>query len=167
MVKEIIYLDSCIFVSKFLKEEKYKKIINFMKQAENSSDFVSSDWALTEVVKVLIKEKRKSPSKVANYIQELMRTNEIDEISFEWVKTEGKKKKYTFEKFFYEIQQRQLKFKGSLGDVIHGVIMKNNNIRNILSIDSDFEGMKKVIVFNPLKEDFKVKWVKRNIRRKK
>ena len=41
--------------------------------------------------------------------------------------------------------------------MIHGVIMKNNNIRNILSIDSDFEGMKKVIVFNPLKEDFKVK----------
>ena len=152
MVKEIIYLDSCVFVGKFLKEEKYKKILKFLKEAENSYEFVSSDWALTEVVKVLIKEKRKSPSKVANYIQELMRTNELDEISFEWVKTEGKKKNYSFEKFFYEIQQKQLKFKGSLGDVIHGIIMKNNNIKNILSIDSDFDGMKKVIVFNPLKE---------------
>ena len=152
MVKEIIYLDSCVFVGKFLKEEKYKKILKFLKEAENSYEFVSSDWALTEVVKVLIKEKRKSPSKVANYIQELMRTNELDEISFEWVKTEGKKKNYSFEKLFYETQQKQLKFKGSLGDVIHGIIMKNNNIKNILSIDSDFEGIKEVIVFNPLKE---------------
>ncbi len=152
MVKEIIYLDSCIFVSKFLKEEKYKKIINFMKQTEDSSEFVSSDWTLTEVVKVLIKEKKKSPSRVAKFVQELMRINEIDEIKFDWVKTEGKRKNYTFEKFFYEIQERQLKFKGSLGDVIHGVIMKNNDIKNILSIDSEFEGMKEVIVFNPLKE---------------
>jgi len=152
MKKSIIYLDSCIFVSKFLKEEKYSKIIKFLKEAENSSEFVSSDWALTEVVKVLIKEKRKSASSVAKFVQKLMRINEIDEIKFNWVKTEGKRKNYTFEKFFYEIQERQLKFKGSLGDVIHGIIMRNNNIKNILSIDSDFEGMKEVIVFNPLKE---------------
>ena len=157
MRKKLIYLDSCVFVGKFLNDEKYKKIKKFLEEAENSSEFVSSDWALTETVKVLIKEKKKSPLKVAGYIQELMRTNEIDEIKFEWVKTEGDRKNYTFEKFFYEIQQRQLKFKGSLGDVIHGVIMKNNSIKNILSIDSDFEGMKEVIVFNPLKKEFKEK----------
>jgi len=157
MRRKIIYLDSCIFVSKFLNETKYEKILKFMKEIESSTDFVSSDWALTETVKVLIKEKKKSPTKVANYIQELMRTNEINDIRFEWIKTEGNKKNYTYEKFFYEIQQKQLKFKGSLGDVIHGVIMKNNNVKNILSIDSDFEGMKEVLVFNPLKENFKQK----------
>jgi len=152
MKKKIIYLDSCIFVSKFLKEKKYDKIIKFLREAENSSEFVSSDWTLTEVVKVLIKEKKKSPVKVAKFVQEIMRINEIDEIKFDWVKIEGKRKNYTFEKFFYEIQERQLKFKGSLGDVIHGVIMTNNNIKNILTTDLEFNGMKEVNVFNPLEE---------------
>lgn len=157
MREKIIYLDSCVFVGKFLNDEKYKKIKNFLEEVEDSSEFVSSDWALTETVKVLIKEKKKSPSKVAKYIQEIMRTSEIDEIKFEWIKTEGNRKNYTFEKFFYEIQQRQLNFKGSLGDVIHGVIMKNNNVKNIVTIDSDFDSMKEVIVFNPLKKEFEEK----------
>ena len=152
MTKKIIYLDSCIFISKFLKEIKYNKIKNFLKETENSSLFVTSDWTLTEVVKVLIKEKKQSPTKVANYIQELMRTNDFDGIKFEWIKTEGKEKNYSFEKFFYKIQERQLKFKGSLGDVIHGVIMTNNKIKNILTTDGEFNGMKEVNVFNPLKE---------------
>ncbi|PIN80703.1 hypothetical protein COV16_00440 [Candidatus Woesearchaeota archaeon CG10_big_fil_rev_8_21_14_0_10_34_8] len=155
MKKGTIYIDSCIFVSQFLKEEKYKIILGFMKEIENSSEFVSSDWAITETVKVLIKEKKKSPSKVANFIQKLIRTSEIDGIRFKWIKTEGTKKNYTFETFFYEIQQKQLKFKGSLGDVIHGIIMNNNNVKTILSTDSEFEGMKKVILINPLKKDFK------------
>ncbi len=155
--KKVIYLDSCIFVSKFLKEERYKKIKKFIEEVKDSSEFVSSDWALTETVKVLIREKKKSPAKVANYIQELIRTNELDGIRFIWINTEGKKNDYSFEKFFYEIQQRQLKFKGSLGDVIHGVIMRNNLVKNILSIDAEFEGMKEVVVFNPLKDGFKEK----------
>ena len=152
MKKKIIYLDSCIFISKFLKEEKHVKIMKFLKETENSSEFVTSDWTLTEVVKVLIKEKKKSPSGVAKFVQEIIRINEIDEIKFNWIKIEGKIKNYTFEKFFYQIQERQLKFKGSLGDVIHGVIMTNNNIKNILTTDSEFSGMKEVNVFNPLKE---------------
>ena len=155
MKKKVIYLDSCVFVGRFLRERKYDEIIKFLKEAENSSEFVSSDWALTETVKVLIKVKYKSSSKVAAYIPELMRTNEVDEIKFGWIKTEGTRKNYTFEKFFYEIQQKQLKFKGSLGDVIHGIIMKNNGIKRILTIDPDFEGMKEVVVFNPLKKGFK------------
>jgi predicted nucleic acid-binding protein len=61
------------------------------------------------------------------------------------------KKDYSFEEFFYEVQETLLKYKGSLGDVIHSVVMKNNKIDTILSTDSEFEGMKDLYVINPLK----------------
>ena len=79
-----------------------------------------------------------------------MRKKRIGDICFKIISASSKKG-YTFEEFFYEVQEIQLKYKGSLGDVIHSVIMKNNKIDTILSTDSEFEGMKGIYVINPLK----------------
>ena len=152
MVKtKIIYLDSCIFISYFMKEtEKIKKIDNFFQESKKSNiEFITSDWTLTEIVKVLIKDKNISSKKVAEYIQELKRTKRLNEIKFNWIPV-SKREKYDFEEFFYELQKVQLQYKGSLGDVLHAVIMKNNSINIILTTDSEFYGMKGMIIINPL-----------------
>ena len=152
MVKtKIIYLDSCIFISYFMKEtEKTKKIDNFFQESKKSNiEFITSDWTLTEIVKVLIKDKNISSKKVAEYIQELKRTKRLNEIKFNWIPV-SKREKYDFEEFFYELQKVQLQYKGSLGDVLHAVIMKNNSINIILTTDSEFYGMKGMIIINPL-----------------
>ena len=149
---KVIYLDSCIFVAYFMKEkERIKRIGMFLIELQKLNiELVTSDWTLTEIVKVLIKEKKQSSKKVAEYIQELKRIKRIDNIKFNWVPV-SKKEKYDFEEFFYEVQKVQLQYKGSLGDAIHTVIMKNNSIKAIFTTDSEFDGMKNMIVFNPLK----------------
>ncbi len=148
MAKKIIYLDACIFIKVFLKELGYEKVLNFLNDPD--IEFVTSDWTWTEIVKALIKRNKVSEKKVSNYIQSLMRKKRIEDICFRIISASSKKD-YTFEEFFYEVQEIQLKYKGSLGDVIHSVIMKNNKIDTILSTDSEFEGMKGIYVINPLK----------------
>ena len=152
--KKLIYLDSCIFVASFMKEtDKINKIKNFFRESENSNiEFVTSDWTLTEIVKVLIKDKKISSKRVANYIQELERTKRIEGFKFIWVPV-SKKDNYDFEEFFYEVQKMQLEYKGSLGDAIHGLIMKNNSIKTILTTDPEFSGMKGMLVINPLNQN--------------
>lgn len=149
---KLVYIDACIFISSFMKEkEKIKKVEMFFQKAKDLNiEFVTSDWTLTEIVKVLVKDKKVNPKRVAEYVQELQRTKRIGEIKFNWILV-SKKEKYDFEEFFYEVQKVQLQYKGSLGDAIHGVIMKNNSIKTILTTDPEFDGMKDMIVINPLK----------------
>ncbi len=147
MRKKKIYLDSCIFIKVFLKESGYKKVLVFLNDPD--IEFVTSDWTWTEIVKVLIKTKKISERKVSNYIQYLIRKKRIGDICFKIIPV-SLKEDYTFEEFFYEVQQTLLKYKGSLGDVIHSVIMKNNKIDTILTTDSEFEGMKGTCIMNPL-----------------
>ena len=152
MKTDLIYLDSCIFVAYFMKEkEKIKKLDKFFKESEDSGvQFFTSDWTLTEIVKVLIKDKKISSKRVANYIQELQRTKRIKDTKFLWIQV-SIKKGYDFEEFFFEVQKIQLQYKGSLGDAIHALVMKNNKIKTILTTDSEFNGMKDMIVINPFK----------------
>lgn len=146
-----IYLDSCIFVACFTREsQKMEKINNFFNESKKLNvEFYTSDWTLTEIVKVLIKDKKISSKKVAEYIQELKRTKRISGIKFNWIPVSNKEG-YDFEEYFYEVQKIQLQYKGSLGDAIHAVIMNNNSIKTIITTDSEFAGMKGMIVINPL-----------------
>lgn len=153
MKTKLIYLDSCIFVAYFMKEEeKIKKINKFFKKAKSSKiKFFTSDWTLTEIVKVLMKDKKISSEAVANYIQELQRTKRLNKIKFLWISV-SKKKDYDFEEFCYEVQKMLLEYQVHLGDAIHALIMKNNKINTILTIDSKFMGAEGMIIINPLKE---------------
>lgn len=148
MKKKVIYLDACIFIKVFLKEQGYEKIIKFL--SDPDIEFVTSNWTWTEIVRALIRTKKISEKKVSNYIQLLMRKKRIGDVCFKIISV-SLKADYTFDEFFYEVQETQLKYKGSLGDVIHSVVMKNNKINTILSTDSEFEGMKGIYMLNPLK----------------
>lgn len=147
---QIIYLDSCIFIASFLKEkEKINKIKKFFEDSKSLNiKFVTSDWTLTEIVTVLIKNKKIPSKKVANYIQEIERTKRVENIKFEFIKI--KEENYDLEEFFFGIQKIQLEYRGSLGDAIHALIMKKNLIKTILTTDSEFAGMKDMNVINPL-----------------
>ena len=148
--RKMMYLDTCIFVRVFLKETDHEKVEKFLKDNQGDVDFVTSDWTLTEIVKVLIKDKKESPKKVSEYVQKLIRTSRLGEIRFEFLKM-STKENYDFGDFFYDVQNMLLKYKGSLGDAIHTVIMMNRNIKTIVSTDSEFEGRKGILIINPLK----------------
>lgn len=148
MTKKRIYIDSCIFIKILLKEQGYQKVLSFLRDPD--IEFVTSDWTWTEIVRVLIKTKKIPEKKVSNYIQSLLRTNKIEGIRFSIIAV-SQDKDYTFEEFFLEVQRTLLKYKGSLGDVLHSVIMNKNKIKIMLSTDSEFEGMKGIKVINPLK----------------
>ena len=145
-----VYLDTNIFVTSFLKREGFDKIEKFIRENKEELDLVTSDWTLTEIVKVLIHEYKENPKKVAEYIQELQRQKRIFDNKFSFVKV-SKEKGYDFEEFFYHIQKTILEYNNGVSDSIHSLIMKNNSLRYILTTnDQDFKGIKGIIAINPL-----------------
>lgn len=63
---------------------------------------------------------------------------------------------YDFAEFFYHVKQGILKYHSGVGDVIHSVIMKNNDIADILTFDEkdDFKQIPDLTVLNP--KDIKI-----------
>jgi len=148
-----IYLDTNIFITYFLKRDGFDEIQNFMKDNKDDLDLVTSDWTLTEIVKVLVNEYKTSPKKVADFIQKLLREKRIFGNKFSFIKV-NKKKDYDFEEFFYDIQKIILAYNNSVSDSIHSLIMKNNKIKYILTTnEKDFQGIRGLIVINPVKSN--------------
>src|SRR3989344_1939313 len=152
ITKETIYLDTNIFITFYLKRDGFDKINNFFKENSNLEvEFVTSDWTLTEIVKVLIYEYNEKPKNIADYIQELQREKRIFETKFSFIEV-CKKEKYDFGEFFYHIQKILLEYNSGFADSIHSLIMRNNKIKYILtSDDQGFQGIKNITVINPLK----------------
>lgn len=150
--KEIIYLDTNIFITFYIKREGFDKIASFFKSNSNLEvEFVTSDWTLTEIVKVLIYEYKKKPKKVAEYIQELQREKRVFETKFSFVNVSNKKE-YDFGEFFFHLQKIILEYNSGYPDSIHSLIMRNNKIKYILTTDEKgFQGIKGIMVINPLK----------------
>jgi len=148
-----VYLDTNIFVTFFLKRDGFDKISSFMKENKDEFDLVTSDWTLTEIVKVLINEYKKNSKKVAECIQELQREKRIFDNKFSFIKV-SKEKNYDFEEFFYHVQKTILEYNNGVSDSIHSLIMKNNNIKYILTAnEKDFQGIGGIIVMNPLRQE--------------
>lgn len=152
VLKKLIYLDANIFITSYLRREGFNKINDFFRNNQNLQvEFVTSDWTLTEIVKVLRYEYKKSPKKVAEYIQELQREKRIFGTKFSFIEVSNKEK-YDFGEFFFHIQKIMLEYNSGFPDAIHSLIMRNNKIKYILTTDVDgFKGIKGIIVINPLK----------------
>jgi predicted nucleic acid-binding protein len=58
---------------------------------------------------------------------------------------------YDFAEFFYHVKQGILKYHSGVGDVIHSIIMKSNDITNILTFDEkdDFKKIPGLTVLHP------------------
>ena len=156
-----VYLDTNIFVTFFLKRDGFDKIEKFMKENKNELDLVTSDWTLTETVKVLVNEYKIKSKKIAEFIQQLQRERRIFENKFSFIKV-SKEKDYDFEEFFLHLQKIILEYNHGVPDSIHSLIMRNNSIRYILTTnDQDFQGIKGTIAINPLHQG--EKWIKKGI----
>ncbi len=151
MVKAFIYLDTNIFLTSYLEREGFNKINDFFLASKNLEvDFVTSDWTLTEVVKVLVYEYKKKPKKVAEYIQELQREKRVFGTKFSFVNVSNKEN-YDFGEFFFHIQKIMLEYNAGFPDAIHSLIMRNNKIKYILTTDGEgFKGIKGIASINPL-----------------
>ena len=149
-MKDIVYIDTNIFITLFLKRRGYKKIEKFLKGSlELNIEFVTSEWTLTEIIKVLIRECQITSAKANNYIGKLQREKRVGEAKFKFIET-SLKEKYDCEEFFYHLQKIILKYQGNIADSIHALIMQNNKIKKILTADDDFEGIKDIVAINPL-----------------
>lgn len=149
--KDLIYLDTNIFVTYYLKREGFDKINQFFVNNKNLEvQFVTSDWTLTETVKVLRNEYKEKPKKVVEFIQELQREKRIFGVKFSFVEV-SQTDEYDFGEFFYHIQKIILEYNNGYADAIHSLIMRNNKIKYILTTDVDgFRGVKGITVINPL-----------------
>jgi len=149
--KEIVYLDTNIFVTYYLKREGFDKIESFFKKNHNLNvEFVTSDWTLTEIVRVLRNEYKGKPKKVGEFIQELQREKRIFGTKFSFIDV-SKEEKYDFGEFFFHIQKILLEYNNGFPDAIHSLIMRNNEIKYILTTDvKGFNGIRGITAINPL-----------------
>lgn len=152
-----VYLDTNLFITFFLERNGFEKIKNFMQEHKDDFDIVTSDWTLTEIVKVLVNEHKIKPKKITEFIEQLQREKRIFDNKFSFIKVSNKKD-YDFEEFFLHLQKIILEYKNGVPDSIHSLIMKNNNIKYILTTnEQDFQGIKDTIAINPLSQEEKIK----------
>ena len=147
-----IYIDSNIFISVFLERPGSEGIVEFFEEGVRGLDlrFCTSEWTLTEVVKVLINEYKIDSERVAAYVEELIRVKRVCGVKFSFVEVspvEG----YDFREFFYDVQKTVLEYRNGVPDAIHSSIMRNNGIDMILTSDAGFEGIEGIEVLNPLR----------------
>ena len=151
-----IYLDSNILISYFSidkAEESKKKLVNealaVFAQLKDLQ-LCTSIWAITEMVNILISQKKIALEMVGEIESQLMSERRLKGHKIQLVEV-SPDKDYDFSEFFYHVRQSILKYHSGVGDTIHSVIMKNNGITDILTFDEkdDFKKIPDLTVFHP------------------
>ncbi|MCK5096278.1 MAG: type II toxin-antitoxin system VapC family toxin [Candidatus Pacebacteria bacterium] len=111
---------------------------------------VTSSFTFTEVAKVLIHGKKENPKAVAKKLNKINRENCISGFNFEIVPT-SPDSAYTFEDFWVSVSENMNLYNPGWADAVHCVIMKNNSIKEILSMDGkdDFEIVSGITLIHP------------------
>ena len=156
-----IYLDSNIFISYFstdrAEETKNKLVSEALVVFSQLKDLqlCTSIWAITEMVNILVSQKRMPLGAVAEIESQLMSERRLKNLKIQLVEV-SPDKDYDFAEFFYHVRQSILKYHSGVGDTIHSVIMKNNGITDILTFDEkdDFKQIPGLTVLHP--KDIKI-----------
>lgn len=151
-----IYLDSNILIAYYSshKPEEPKKVL-----VEQSLDAFSqikdvelctSMWAVTEMVNILVSAHNMDRGLVAQLETQLVNEKRLGRLKVRFVEV-SPKKDYDFGEFFFHVKQGILKFHSGVGDVIHSVILTNNGIDQILTLDekTDFKQIPGLVVIHP------------------
>ncbi|MEZ4179957.1 MAG: type II toxin-antitoxin system VapC family toxin [Candidatus Doudnabacteria bacterium] len=153
-----IYLDTNIFVSWYMKDEFSSEIENAVEvlSGMESVRFVTSLFTFVELAKVLINQFNIKPKKVASDINRLQRSSKIYNVKF-FILDTHKNSNYTFDDFWSDVGENMNLYNPGWGDAFHCVIMKNNNVKSILSRDGkdDFEIVPGINLLKP--KDIKLK----------
>jgi predicted nucleic acid-binding protein len=156
-----IYLDSNILISYFstdrAEETKNKLVSEALAVFAQLKDLqlCTSIWAITEMVNILVSQKKIPLGAVAEIESQLMSERRLKNLKMQLVEV-SPDKDYDFAEFFYHVRQSILKYHSGVGDTIHSVIMKNNGITDILTFDEkdDFKQIPGLTVLHP--KDIKI-----------
>jgi len=151
-----IYLDTNILVAYYsgdkAEEMKKKMVENALEIFARLKDIrlCTSIWSVTEMVNVLVSSKKIGRGDVAELESKLVNEKRLQGLKIHFVEVSAKKD-YDFIEFFYQIRQGILRYHSGIGDIIHSVIMKNNNINHILTFDEkdDFKQIPDLTVLHP------------------
>jgi len=151
-----VYLDSNILIALYstdkAEEPKKKLVENALDVFDELKDaqLCVSMWAVTEMVNVLVSQKKMTAGDVASIESQLVNERRIKNLKIHFAEV-SPKKDYDFSEFFYHVRNGVLKYHSGLGDVIHSVIMKNNGITHILTFDEkdDFKKIPDLSVLHP------------------
>lgn len=150
-----IYLDSCIFLALYYERSEpqtrsIEKCLETLSKNENIK-LITSDLTFTEFVKVALAPKKIPQETIFKDLSDMMRRKKIrNKFPFLIIDVEGSKKKYSFGDFFVEMQEALLYARPGISDVMHYVIMRNNNIKRIFTAnEKDFKKFNELIVLTP------------------
>jgi predicted nucleic acid-binding protein len=152
-----IYIDACILIAIFSshKEEREKKKLvlkcfNLLKDFQNLQLFTSS-WAIAEMLNVFICRHKMRPGKVREIEEQIMHTERIHNLKIYLIDA-SPLPNYSVREFLYHVHKAILSYHPGLGDAMHWVIMKNNQIKKILTLDTKgFAMMPGLEVIEPIK----------------
>ena len=110
----------------------------------------TSLWAVTEMVNILISQKKMDPKDVAEIESQLVNEKRLKNLKLYLLEV-SPRKDYDFAEFFFHVRQGILKYHSGVGDVIHSVIMKNHDVSQSLTFDEkdDFRRIPHLIVLPP------------------
>jgi predicted nucleic acid-binding protein len=151
-----IYLDSNILISHFSKdraeETKRQMVGNALGVFAELRDIqlCTSMWAITEMVNILVSQKKIDRGEVAEIESQLVSERRLADLKIVFLDV-SPRKDYDFMEFFYHIRQGILSYHSGVGDIIHSVIMKNNRVSDILTFDEkdDFKRIPNLTVLHP------------------
>jgi len=141
-----IYLDSNILIAHYsidrAEESKKAFVENALTAFAQLQDvgLCTSVWAITEMVNILVSNKKMGRGDVAEIESQLVSERRLKNLKIHIIEV-SPRKDYDFSEFFYHVRQGILKYHSGVGDIIHSVIMKNNGIAEILTFDekNDFK----------------------------
>lgn len=146
-----IYLDSCIFIAyEHKKDDRHNVVAEAIESLEKLDvEVYASDWALTELVKSLVKDYNYPREKAIEISDRYKKKSKIGDLPITWLEV-GSEDKYSFEDFFEYIRNQLIENKDvHIADAIHSLVMSNNDIDIILTTDKDFDALKTVTSLDP------------------
>ncbi len=151
-----IYLDANVLIAQYSsdKAEASKKALVETALAVFAQlkdvQLCTSMWAVTEMVNILVSAKRMDPGRVAEIESQLVNERRLGNLKLHLIEV-SPNKDYDFMEFFFHVRQGILRYHSGVADVIHSVIMKNNNITEILTFDEkdDFKQIPGLTIVNP------------------
>ena len=110
----------------------------------------TSMWAITETVNILVASKNMDRGNVAEIETQLTNEKRLKGIKIAIVNV-SPDPDYDFGEFFFHVKEGILKYHSGVGDIIHSVIMNNNQISSILTFDEkdDFKQIPGLTVLHP------------------
>jgi predicted nucleic acid-binding protein len=156
-----IYLDSNVLIAHYsidrAEETKNALVEDALTVFAQLKDvqLCTSVWAVTEMVNILVSNKKMGRGEVAEIESQLVSERRLKNLKIHFIEV-SPQKDYDFVEFFYHVRQGILKYHSGVGDIIHSVIMKNNGITEILTFDEkdDFKQIPGLTVLHP--KDIKI-----------